>query len=84
MASDYLSIKQVCEALSMTEEQVKALVTHGKLHEVRDAGKVFFRKAEVSEIAGKEGSSVVDLAATDEAAPAELSLDDLMRRWSLQ
>ncbi len=76
MASDYLSIKQVCEALSMTEEQVKALVTRGELHEVRDAGKVFFRKAEVVEIAGKEGSSVVDLDATDEAAPAELSLDD--------
>jgi len=76
MASDYLSIKQVCEALSMTEEQVKALVTQGKLHEVRDAGKVFFRKTEVVEIAGKEGSSVVDLAATDEAAPAELTLDD--------
>ena len=76
MASDYLSIKQVCEALSMTEEQVKALVTQGKLHEVRDAGKVFFRKVEVVEITGKEGSSVVDLDATDEAAPAELSLDD--------
>lgn len=76
MASDYLSIKQVCEALSMTEEQVKALVTQGKLREVRDAGKVLFRKAEVVEIVGKEGSSVVDLDATDEAAPAELSLDD--------
>jgi hypothetical protein len=76
MASDYLSIKQTCEALSMTEEQVKALVSQGKLHEVRDAGKIFFRKAEIVEIAGKEGSSVVDLEATDEAAPAELNLDD--------
>ena len=76
MAKDYLSMQQVCEALSMSEEQVKALVSQGKLHEVRDAGKVFFKKAEVVDVAGKEGSSVVDLQATDEAAPAELDLDD--------
>lgn len=72
---DYLSIDQVCETLKTTEEQVKSMVKEGKLREIRDAGKVFFKKAEVEQLS-KEGSSVVELDAEDEATPAEIDIDE--------
>ncbi|MCG8409078.1 MAG: hypothetical protein MI923_28055 [Phycisphaerales bacterium] len=73
---DYLSIDQVTEALGMTEEQVKNLVKDGKLSEVRDAGKVLFKKAEVDQLGNKEGSSVVELDASDEDLPAEIEISE--------
>ncbi len=76
MANDYLSIEEACEKLGMTEEQVKGLVSDGALREFRDAGKVLYSISEVDEVAGKNGSSVVDLEATDEAAPGEIDLDE--------
>lgn len=76
MAKDFLSMQEACEMLGMTEDQVKALVQQGKLGEVRDGGKVYFRTAEVDKVASKEGSSVVDLEAADDAVPSEIELDD--------
>ncbi|MFQ5430102.1 MAG: helix-turn-helix domain-containing protein [Phycisphaerae bacterium] len=76
MAKDYLTLEQVCEALGRTEDQVKELIRDGKLREVRDAGKVFFKNSEVASLAGKEGSSGVNLEATDEATPMEIEIDD--------
>ncbi len=76
MSNDYLSIEETCEKLGMTEEQVKGLVSDGSLREFRDAGKVLFSISEVDDVAGKSGSSVVDLEATDEAAPGEINLDE--------
>jgi len=70
MATEYLTLEQTCEALGKTPDEVKAMVADGRLSEVRDAGKVFFKKAEVDQIAAKEGSSIVDLALTD-ASDAE-------------
>jgi hypothetical protein len=66
MATDYLSLDQVCEALGVGAADVKSMVADGRLHEFRDAGKVFFKRAEVEKMAAKEGSSIVDLAAADE------------------
>lgn len=66
MATDYLTLDQVCEALGVTAADIKAMVADGRLHEFRDAGKVFFKRGEVERMAAKEGSSIMDLAATDE------------------
>jgi excisionase family DNA binding protein len=66
MATDYLTLEEVCETLSKSPDEVKAMVADGRLSEVRDGGKVFFKKSEVDQIAAKEGSSIVDLALTDE------------------
>jgi hypothetical protein len=68
MATDYLSLDQVCLALGVSAPDVKAMVADGRLHEFRDAGKVFFKRAEVEKMAAKEGSSIVDLAADEEIA----------------
>lgn len=70
MATEYLTLEQTCEALGKTPDDVKAMVADGRLGEIRDAGKVFFKKSEVDQIAAKEGSSIVDLALTD-ASEAE-------------
>ena len=68
MANEFLSLDQVCEALSASQADVKAMVADGRLHEFRDAGKVFFKRSEIERMAAKEGSSIVDLAAADEVA----------------
>ncbi|HWL92247.1 MAG TPA: helix-turn-helix domain-containing protein [Phycisphaerae bacterium] len=73
MANGYLSLEEVCIALGKNTNQVKALVRDGKLREVRDAGKILYKKSEVDSIAAKEGSSVVDL---EGASPEVISLDD--------
>ncbi|MBN2562389.1 MAG: hypothetical protein JXQ75_15805 [Phycisphaerae bacterium] len=70
MANDYLTMEQVCERLGKTTDEVKALVAEAQLSEVRDAGNVFYKQAEVERIAAKEGSSIVDLAAAADLTPA--------------
>jgi hypothetical protein len=69
MAKDYLTLEEVCERLGKTAEQVRGLVTEGQLGEVRDGDAVFYKVAEVEQIAAKEGSSIVDLAAAEDIAP---------------
>ncbi len=66
MAKDYLSIEEACEALGVSEDDIRAMVADGRLHEVRDAGKVYIRGDEVDAMSAKEGSSVVDLSVTDD------------------
>ncbi len=66
MATDYLTLEQVCEALGVTSADIRSMVADGRLHEFRDAGKVFFKRGEVERMAAKEGSSIMDLQATDE------------------
>ncbi len=73
---DYLTLEQVCERLGRSEDEIKDLVRQGRLSEVRDAGKVLYRKAEVDAVGSKEGSSVVELDAADEAAPMEIDIDE--------
>ncbi|HVP10823.1 MAG TPA: helix-turn-helix domain-containing protein [Phycisphaerae bacterium] len=67
MATDYLTLEEVCETLSKTPDEVQAMVADGRLSEIHDGGKIFFKKSEVDQIAAKEGSSIVDLALSDEA-----------------
>lgn len=74
-ANGYMSLEEVCDALGKSADQVKDLVSAGKLREIRDAGKVFFKKSEVEQIAAMEGSSVVDLDYAG-ASPEVISLDD--------
>lgn len=73
MPNDYLTFDEVCETLGKSAEEVNALVAQGQLSEVRDAGMVYYKRGEVEQIAAKEGSSIVDLAATEDltAEPAD-------------
>lgn len=71
MANDYLTLAQVCETLGKTEEEVHAMVADGRLGELREGDDVFYRKSDVDQIAAKEGSSIVDLAMTEDAEPTE-------------
>lgn len=68
MANDYYTLEEVCDILSLSAADVKAMVADGRLHELRDAGRIFFRRPEVDKMAEKEGSSIVDMVATDDAA----------------
>jgi hypothetical protein len=64
MAKEYVTLEEACEILGKSADDVKGMVADGRLTEVRDAGRVFFKKTEVDLLA-KEGSSIVDLALTD-------------------
>lgn len=66
MANEFCTIEEACELLDKTESEVRALVAEGRLHELRDGGKVFFKRDEIRQIGAKEGSSIVELAATDD------------------
>ena len=66
MAKAFLTVEQVCAQLGVTVDDVKSMVAEGRLSEIRDAGKIFYREEEVERLAAKEGSSVVDLAVTDD------------------
>lgn len=76
MASDYLTLDEVCEMLGKTPTDVKRLVADGQLRELHDAGTVFYKRTEVLSIAEKEGSSIVNLAADDELGEDGLKLDE--------
>ncbi len=76
MASDYLTLDEVCELLGKTPTDVKRLVADGQLRELHDAGTVFYKRSEVVSIAEKEGSSIVNLAADDELGADALKLDE--------
>lgn len=71
MAADYVSFDEACELLNKSPDEMKVLVAEGKLRELRDAGKVFFRREEVKQVAAKEGSSIVELAPADQTPPPD-------------
>lgn len=66
MANEFCTFDEACELLDKTESEVRNLVAEGRLHELRDGGKVFFRREEIGQIGAKEGSSIVDLSPTEE------------------
>ncbi len=70
MATDFLTFEEVCELLSKSADEVGAMVADGRLSEVRDGDSVFYKKAEVEQLA-KEGSSIVDLALTEDGDAEE-------------
>lgn len=65
MANEFYTFEEACKHLDKTEAEVRSLVAEGRLHELRDGGKVFFRQDEVNQIGAKEGSSIVDLDAAE-------------------
>ncbi len=67
--NEYCTMNEACDLLGKTVSEVKAMVADGRLHELRDAGKVFFKREEIARIAAKEGSSIVDLAAAEDMSP---------------
>jgi hypothetical protein len=67
--TEYCTFNEACEMMGKSEAEVKGMVADGRLHELRDAGKVFFKREEIRRIAAKEGSSIVDLAATEDMSP---------------
>jgi hypothetical protein len=66
MANEYVTMEDACELLSKSEADIKALVADGQLHELRDGDKIYYRRDELKQVAMKEGSSIVDLAAAEE------------------
>ncbi|UCG15445.1 MAG: helix-turn-helix domain-containing protein [Phycisphaerales bacterium] len=55
MAKTYLSMDEACDALSMTETQIKDLVRGGKLREFRDGGKITYKVGDIEKIAAVSG-----------------------------
>lgn len=66
MANDYVTFDEACELLGKTDAEVRSLVAEGKLRELRDGNQIYFKKADLNQIAAAEGSSIVDLAAAAE------------------
>ena len=69
MASDYLTLEEACKALNKSDDEVKALVAGGQLSEIRDGDNIYYKRTEVEQISAKEakeGSSIVDLVATED------------------
>lgn len=66
MANDYVTFDEACELLGKTDAEVRSLVAEGKLRELRDGNQIYFKKADLNQVAAAEGSSIVDLAAAAE------------------
>lgn len=71
MQNEYCTFEETCELLGKSESDVRALVAEGKLRELRDAGKTFYRRDEIRQLAAKEGSSIVDLSPPEETGTEE-------------
>ncbi len=77
MASEYIDINEVTSMLGITEDEVRGLVSSGKIREYRDAGKVYYKRTEVIKVEPKAGgSSIIDLQASGPDSPDAVSLDD--------
>lgn len=66
MANEYVTFDEACELLGKSDSEVRAMVAEGKLRELRDGNQIFFKRADLNEVAAAEGSSIVDLAAAAE------------------
>lgn len=78
MAGEYCSLEEVIEKLGKSEQEIKGLVSEGKLHEFRDGEKVLFKIAEVdaliseiSQLDTAAGASGVQLLPDDSGADSE-------------
>jgi hypothetical protein len=78
MAGEYYSIEEVIEKLGKSEQEIKALVSEGKLHEFRDGAQMLFKIAEVdaliseiSQLDTAAGASGVQLLPDDSGADSE-------------
>jgi len=78
MAGEYYSLEEVVEKLGKSEDQVKSLVSQGKLHEFRDGANTLYKIAEVdallseiSQLDTAAGSSGIQLMPDDSGAGSE-------------
>ncbi len=71
MANEYMTLEQVCERLGKSADEIRMLVAERQLSEIRDGAGVLYKTAEVEQVAAKEGSSIVDLAAVEDLGNAE-------------
>lgn len=79
MAKMFYSQEEVCEKLSMSEDQIKDLVRQAKLREFRDAGKVNFKVDEVDALVAEVAADSASGTGSGELVlePAEESTIDL-------
>jgi len=79
MAKMFYSVEEVCEKLSMSEDQIKDLVRQAKLREFRDAGKVNFKVDEVDALVAEVAADSASGTDSGELVlePAEESTIDL-------
>jgi hypothetical protein len=79
MAQNFYSLKETCDKLRMTEDQVKELVRNAQLREFRDAGKVNYKVEDVDKlveslgVGGPAGSGELVLEPADEESAVGLS-----------
>ena len=78
MAGDYYSLEEVIEKLGRPEDQIKKLVSDGRLHEFRDGKKTLYKIAEVdallseiSQLDTATGASGIQLMPDDSGETAE-------------
>lgn len=79
MAKMFYSVEEAAERLSMSEEQVKDLVSSGKLQEFRDRDRLVFKKDQVDMLAephggGADDSGLIPLADSNIGGGSGLSL----------
>jgi hypothetical protein len=67
--NDFLTVDQVCEMLGKSAEEIETLVAEGHLTPVWDGDVAYYRRGEIEQVAAKEGSSIVDLAAAEDMSP---------------
>ena len=72
MAEDYYSLDEVIEKLGKSKDEIKKLISEGKLHEYRDGPKPVYKVSEVDALPSEV--SKVDMAA--EASSVELVPDE--------
>lgn len=72
MAGEYYSLEEVIEKLGKSEQEIKALVSEGKLHEFRDGAQMLFKIAEVDALI----SEISQLDTAADASGVQLLPDD--------
>ena len=78
MAGEYYSLEEVVEKLGKSEDQVKSLVSQGKLHEFRDGGNTLYKivevdalLSEISQLDTAAGASGIQLMPDDSGEVSE-------------
>lgn len=78
MAGMFYTLIEVAEKLGKTENQVKEMVSQGKLREFRDGAKLLFKKDEVDALAGDESAVADDTFALEDEGLVEGSTFGLL------
>ena len=80
MAKEFYSLDEAADVLGISAKDVEAMVSDGRLQALDSGSGTVFRIEDVERIVAKEGSSIVDLAITENepksAEPIELSVPE--------